>query len=225
MWNELQIALPQGVQYSADTFRAWAASRLGQVLPSALFHYQDAACPLPNRPDIRFVAGKQWVGLRGFGNEAEALIASHGHALTQALCAQHQVAALEERWRSGTCDANRARFPIKYRIHSLAPCRHPGDALREASKAGLLNDPRLLEAASHAIVLGLQQQATRLGVDLPAVEIQGLSIGRSLAVPVKTRWQMLFARVEFSMRVELTGPWQVGSLQARGMGELRRVRA
>lgn len=209
---------PQAAPRFADEARE-ASARLGNDLPpeqvQLLMHY-DAQGPAKGFPLVQFVHRPGGFAIVAYGKTASVI--------------EPLIEALAQRWARHTQSPVRVhvrRFSL-YAEESLRPTRYRIDRLVIQKKPWQLKLMRELGEETYLARLirnGLRQQASTLGVPLPAFDIDEVRIVRYLEsspVPLDPKkTSAAFASVsglEFALPLILEGRWAVGYLRARGYG-------
>lgn len=211
----LRIGLPSGTLLYASRFRELIA-RLPNV-PAMLFHRAEDGRTHPGAPGIRFVGGRQWVGILADPGH-EGLVYDVMGAAVKAVAQEISKAvpvSVEER----ELGINACHGPVRYWIREMAIKRRT-DVRRKASTHDLV---------ASILLRDIEAQASRFGLDLPtrdqldlSVEVvseKGLRLQTTAGV---TNEYVHLVNASFDIHAELRGIWFAGNLTSRGYGRIGR---
>jgi hypothetical protein len=223
-WLECRFRPNGGGLWSGDQFRKFVAAKIGSKNPR-LFWRNESGDPLHGVPFITFVGQKNWCGIRVIGDstfarDAEIALSAASpiaNALDDEFGGLHTIEVMRGKLRLD------ASSPTKYHIRRLALSRCLCRAKREEILRELprpvaqtaVKDEHLLMIES-VIMNDLRQQFQG---------VYGFSfLERPLwATPFLAGGELVFAVKNISFRImgRIVGPVQVGSLRARGYGDVK----
>jgi len=211
----LRIGLPSGTLLYASRFRELVA-RLPNV-PAMLFHRAEDGRTLPGAPGVRFVGGRQWVGILadpGYEWLVYDFMGAAVRAVTQYISKAVPVSVEEHE-----LDVRSCQWPVRYWIRDMAIKRRT-DVRRKISTHDLVADLLLRD---------IEAQAGRFGLDVPTrdqldlfVEVlseKGLRLQTTVGV---TNEFVHLVNASFDIHAELRGLWFAGNLTSRGYGRIGR---
>lgn len=243
-----KIHWPKGVSCYAPDFRKALAE--SNSLPSSFFHYGtsiqaklevstadgqkskeihtrhfDAAIPLPRRPPIRVVGGRQWVGVLADPDHEAVLLPFIGTLMNVASQIANQAVKVEMlRYDFGI---EYTDYPIKYMLREAAIKRR-GPKSRESAIDVLLAE-RIFGAVHENDAYGIDGTCHLFGLEEPSRELLDIKVLpiRNIGLHLKTsnaqsKEYVSLVDAEVWMNAKLKGIWQVGNLIARGYGRLIR---
>lgn len=232
MWAETRFKMKTNGPPYVDQFRRALAklnnapdsqSGLDPIHPR-LFWYGHDGMPLDEVPQVTFVGGKSWIGIRAYNQTDALLLYEEFPKLIRLVNGAYNTRA-HVQFLEGDYDAQSGYR--NYQIRSLLPRRYfkhaEGQEIWEALKA---RDRAVMEPiARKAIEDGIEAQAERLDIALPyRPQVQDIEIGGLRPLKIKDRrLNWLFEGVKFKLNLDLKGPWQVGHVRSRGHGDIRRV--
>jgi hypothetical protein len=236
MWIEARYRPNGGGVWSPDTFREFAAGHLDNA-DSRLFWSKEGK-PNPGAPRITFIGSEKWCGIRVVGSPGKAGLDEFRNDSDIALRHANQIAvALDKEFGglhavdivSGEHDVAEKRY-TKYHIRKLmlprSKCRSMRDELLKAlpergSKNRAEVQPAYLDLLEATILNGLKEEFP----DKAGLFFNGFDWKEPprWGVPLSVNGDLVFNAVDlvFSLPVRITGPVQVGSLRARGFGDIR----
>lgn len=209
----LRMALPAQSKLFPDQFREAMARRVGEV--PGLFHYEENGRTAQGRPAVRFLGGKNWVGIVADEAASDLLYGQVGAAIETVTehCGRPVSVNVEEHEVSlALRDA-----PRQYRITRMALKRRTDPAR---------NKP-IEELVKERLLSSIEAQALRFGFDCPVrSELDmHLSIGQQFGMPLRTttgttKEYITVVSAEFTTHLHLGGFWFGGNLTARGHGRI-----
>lgn len=230
----LRFTLPQDQRLGSGQFKdlvTKACSGLN-IVPESFFHYQNGR-PIPNAmPDIRFIGGRQWVGILSASGDTNALLAVSGVA-SMALFKEFGVPVPMELLES-TWGMEETPYAQRYFFRDVVHRKgHTWTGTNE-------------ELITRLVINVLQRERDEKGLDFPGLEVGAVEpeqyasadeqfLKERLAITVhecdemglrltfadgQTNRYARMLRGSFSMNAKLSGIWQAGNLQSRGHGRL-----
>lgn len=215
IWAELDLGIPG---YVGHQVRAALAKHAGTTLPPEVFHYGSNGTTLPDAPKLRFTGSGKGIRIIGVGRDGALLLYRHAEAIARAL----DIGGRRWSLRDGAFSAQRS-WPRTYRIAAFV--EDVPTSLRAAAKAGTLDDPGLLAFVQERLAHALRRQCDVLGLPDPKATIALEAITKCVAVKIKAGRFACAFDLRALIAADLVGPWQLGGLQARGYGRVRKVRA
>jgi len=211
----LRIGLPAGTLLYASRFRELVA-RLPNM-PAMLFNRGEDRRTLPSTPTVRFVGGRQWVGiLADPGHEGLVydVMGAAVRAVTQEISKAVPVSVEEHELGVKSC-----QWPVRYWIREMAIKRRT-DVRRAASTHDLV---------AELLLRDIEAQAERFGLDMPTrdqldlfVEVvneKGLRLQTTSGV---TNEYVHLVNASVDVNAEMRGIWFAGNLTSRGYGRIGR---
>lgn len=230
----LRYRLPEGTQLRAHEFKELVAAALDgdHYVDSEFFHYRNGK-PVPDsQPDIRFIGGRNWVGILSHSGAHEPLMAAAGPvvmALNRALGKPVSMEIYEPQWALDV-----TQYPIQYHFREVA--------FRKQYKWKGTD----IDLITQLIIRSVRHDRDKYGLDLPGVVAGSLCAAeyekadieavrkrlgivvhdvRSVGVRMRTAtgggsFAFKVLNGTLSMNLNVKGIWQVGSLISRGFGRI-----
>lgn len=203
----------------------------GKTIQDKYWHAErnhlEAALPYP--PVVYFDGGKGFLRLFMLGQPGRELMAVSASAIGTAI-GRHLGGPFSFAINEGDCTIKQFHSPMLYSIRRLVVTKNPlksqryikvppadvADDLRRVILRGLLSQAKWLDAHG----------ASRLEYAIPDEETLGFSIADGMPTPIEIKEGKLaagYAKLVFSMNLDLGGPWFAGHLRSRGYGQIRKL--
>lgn len=230
----LRYRLPDHVTLYAPQFKELAAKALHESpLGADLFHYKDGKHITNESPDIRFLGGRNWVGLFSASGDVDRLMPAAG-PLALALN-EHAGQPVKMELIRPTLQFEQTQWPNHYAFREVA-CRKTYKSLDDE------------QVVVRMLLARLRKERDRFSLDLPGAPIGangevdeaedllamqerlGIVIHKIRAIFVKQQTadgQLIMSKVfngTLSMNLKITGIWQFGAFPSRGYGRLFRLK-
>ncbi|NCA73019.1 MAG: hypothetical protein EOM91_23795 [Sphingobacteriia bacterium] len=197
------------------------AAEHGAPLPRAMLHAREDGSPFPDAlAPVRFSGDGRVIRVLGIGETGMEQLYAGAPAMIDAL--RSTLGGMPKvQYQGGRFAASHMEHSVPYRFDAVVARlpRHLVAACRE----GRLDD--LLEFVGERLQASLARQFAWILPDQPVPRVEELQITKSVGVALKAgKWRTAFWMTG-KMPIKLIGPWQVGSLQARGYGRISRVRS
>lgn len=219
--------------YATD-FKDMLARELGgdPVSGEALFHYKNGQ-PMNGEPDVRFVGGRQWVGILSLSGDVDKLV---GQVATCSRLLHTRLGhAVSVRIEEPEFSAEVSQYPIQYYFREVA--------IKSANRWPGAHEDLIMNRLTRTLIA----KRDEFGFDLPGAAPQaGQTRGQAMKADAKALAERLGIRIEdgrrlamrlevasgmtnqyvelssgtFTMYCKLSGIWQMGNLQARGYGRI-----
>lgn len=246
----LHLHSPNAPQWPEDARKMLACACDGKPVDPAVFNRDAGGKTLQGvfdhmgvgrLPAVITSGGKGYLRLTGMGSDGAAIVTKSAATIAQALSTYLDGCLFESKLSQTSIgiDVKGQKTNILYRIHNLCVTKkldHYREIVNAAGGRPSLEDiePLIVRAISRGL---LSQAKTLDGTDdtrleglLPDDETLDIEIldGRPIFLPISDdgKGKMVTAlgvmNLVFSMNANLTGPWYVGALRARGYGLIRR---
>jgi hypothetical protein len=217
-YDQLIIETPGFIGHQARAGLVRRAAEQGTPLPLDMLHATEkGAIPVGLAP-VRFLGDGRVVRIIGIGRTGMTQLYDGAPAVIDALRGSFGEMP-KARYEGGRFEARDKDYPVTYRFDAVVT-RLPRPLIA-ACREGRLDD--VVEFADRRLHDMLKRQFAWILPDHAPPRVKNLRITKSVGVVVKDRTWRTALSMTGEMRCMLVGPWQVGSLQARGYGRIRRV--
>jgi hypothetical protein len=218
-YDQLIIHAPGFIGHQARAGLVRRAAEHGVPLPRAMLHAREDGSPVPDAlAPVRFSGNGRVIRVLGIGKTGMEQLYAGAPAMVDAL--RGTLGTMPQvQYQGGRFAASHMDHSVSYRFDAVVARlpRHLATAPREDR----LDD--LLEFMGERLQDSLARQFAWLLPDQPVPRVENLRITKSVGVALKFgKWRTAFWMTG-KMPIKLIGPWQVGSLQARGYGRISRV--
>ena len=220
-WAEITLHAPGYVGHETRRALARLNAQAGSPLPEAFFHYRDGYPISDSLPAIRIAGNNVLIRCTALGREGVILLYEQARTLASLIMRAHgRVPAF--RLSEGELRLEHTPYERPYRVRAAALNLAP--SVREVLKRGALDDAAAVGGVREVLQGALARSVQAWLPDERAPCIGEVTIERT--VPVAHRGSGYRIAVTGTLRLpaRLSGPWQIGCLQARGYGHLRAYR-
>jgi hypothetical protein len=216
-YTEIRFRPKGGGVWWGDNFREFAARAVGEAADSRVFARSNSPA------QVTFVGSKTWVGIRAYGDVGNHIAAldtakAVGCALDAHFGAAHRAELLTGEIEV-TSERN-ARYSIRRLVLPRNRTRKHFDELMKASR-GHHPAPDFIVSMLPDLVRDGIKEYLRDGAGISGIRLTDKPV---MGTPIMVHGEPAFtvANLHFSTSL-ITGPIQVGSLRARGYGDVRRI--
>lgn len=218
-YDQLIIHAPGFIGHQARAGLVRRAAEQGAPLPREMLHAREDGSPVPDAlAPVRFSGDGRVIRVLGIGETGMEQLYAGAPAVINAL--RSTLGTMPKvHYEGGRFAASHMEHSVPYRFDAVV-ARVPGH-LVAACREGRLDD--LLELMGERLQTSLARQFAWILPDQPVPRVEDLRITKSFGLALKPgMWRTAFWMTG-KMPIKLIGPWQVGSLQARGYGRITRV--